>query len=83
MTETARDPNGVSSRDVTVAKDPEQGKDAATTDAAKGSSPSKEKRSTAPESDTPTKSAKKRRKVNHGTVSMSYTHVDSTALLTW
>jgi hypothetical protein len=82
MTETAREPNEAPSRDVTVAKDSEQGKDATTTDEAKSSSPSKDKRSSAPESETPAKSGKKRRKVNHGMAFMSYTQVDSTALLT-
>jgi hypothetical protein len=81
MTETARESNGDHSRDVTATRDAAPGHDAATPDVPKSISPSRDKRSSAPESEVPTKTTKKRRKVNHGMALMLYTHVAPTGLL--
>jgi hypothetical protein len=71
MTDAAQESNATTSSDVTVVGDADQGTDTAKTNAIKSTSPSKEKRSAAPDSDAP-KSAKKRRKVNHGMSPMPY-----------
>jgi hypothetical protein len=82
MTEVARESNGAPTDDMTTSKDAKHGKDAAAANAHKSSSPSKEKRHSAQESEAPSKSAKKRRKVNHGMPLMLCTQASSTALLT-
>lgn len=55
---------------MTSAKEAEQGKDASTAIASKSRSPSKDKSSSAPGSDAPARTSKKRRKVNHGKTTM-------------
>jgi hypothetical protein len=75
MTEAVRDSNGTASSDMTASRDVGQGKEAATINAPKSSSPSRDKRSSGPDSEAPTKSSKKRRKVNHGMASMSCTRI--------
>jgi hypothetical protein len=69
MTDIARDgcnSNVAAPRAMAVLNDVDSGKDATAANAPQSSSPSKEKRSAAPESEAPTKTSKKRRKVNHG-----------------
>ncbi|KAJ4410456.1 Transcription factor [Didymella pomorum] len=51
---------------MTSAKEADQGKDASTSNVPKSRSPSKDKSSSAPGSDAPARTSKKRRKVNHG-----------------
>lgn len=55
---------------MTSAKEADQGKDASTSNVPKSRSPSKDKSSSAPGSDAPARTSKKRRKVNHGKAPM-------------
>ncbi|KAH7090299.1 hypothetical protein FB567DRAFT_519526 [Paraphoma chrysanthemicola] len=75
MTESVRKSNGGVSIDMTSSKDASASKDAAAASATKSSSPSKEKRASAQESDTPTKTSKKRRKVNHACIYCRRSHM--------
>lgn len=69
---------------MTTAKNATPAKNANATNAHKSRSPAKDKRASAPDSDTPAKSAKKRRKVNHGMLFMLCTQkrLDSPANMT-
>jgi hypothetical protein len=67
---------------MTAVKDSTPGDNVPALNAPQSSSPAKDKRSSAPDADTPAKSAKKRRKVNHGMLPMLYTQTVLTALLT-
>ena len=55
---------------MTSAKEVDQGKDASTSIVSKSRSSSKDKPSSAPGSDAPARTSKKRRKVNHGKTPM-------------
>jgi hypothetical protein len=74
MTETTQKSNEASSSSMTTSQDAGQGKEGAAIALTSGSPPN-DKRSSAPESETPTKSSKKRRKVNHGKPLMPCTHI--------
>ncbi|KAF2036040.1 hypothetical protein EK21DRAFT_52610 [Setomelanomma holmii] len=60
---------------MTSSKDASQGKETSAASAPKSSSPSKEKRATAQDSETPTKTSKKRRKVNHACIYCRRSHM--------
>jgi hypothetical protein len=73
MMDTARDDrnsNAAKSSGMAVLTDVDSSKEATVANASQSSSPSKEKRSIAPESEVPSKTSKKRRKVNHGKSAM-------------
>ncbi|KAH4225709.1 hypothetical protein HBI06_111150 [Parastagonospora nodorum] len=74
MTEVARQSNGGPSSEMKAPKDVENSKDAPSTTAPKHSSPTRDKRSAA-DSEAPTKSAKKRRKVNHACIYCRRSHM--------
>ncbi|KAF1929401.1 uncharacterized protein M421DRAFT_419933, partial [Didymella exigua CBS 183.55] len=53
---------------MTSAKEVDQGKDTSTSNVSESRSPSKDKSSSAPGSDAPARTSKKRRKVNHACI---------------
>ena len=68
---------------MTSVKEADQGKEASVSIVSKSRSPSKDKSSSAPGSDAPTRTSKKRRKVNHGKTSMLCLVISLTVLLTF
>ncbi|KAF2130995.1 hypothetical protein P153DRAFT_365618 [Dothidotthia symphoricarpi CBS 119687] len=75
MTEAARRSNGATSSDMTNSRGMDGGKDVFKSSVAKNSSPSKDKASSSLSSGTPTKTSKKRRKVNHACIYCRRSHM--------
>ncbi|KAJ4297875.1 Transcription factor [Kalmusia sp. IMI 367209] len=75
MTEQTQEPNGSAAASTTASKSADRSSNADKPKSSKSSSPSKDKGPPAPRSDVPTKTPKKRRKVNHACIYCRRSHM--------
>ncbi|KAF2689191.1 hypothetical protein K458DRAFT_413483 [Lentithecium fluviatile CBS 122367] len=75
MTEETRESNGSAAASTTAPKTADQGKDASRAKSSKSSTPTKDRAPPASGSDVPTKTSKKRRKVNHACIYCRRSHM--------